>query len=514
MKKIPTAIAVIKEDRQAFGLLVSKAGSLTEAFAHPITSVPLSIANADSTLRQSEKASLQRFLVNESQCVKSVPPQNAVWIVDGMAAVRSLKPKPTYRAWMNSLINFITPEVQVNANEVHIVNDSYFEKSVKNETRRKRGEPGPRVHLEGYDQNMLQGAKWQEFLHRNENKNDLIQLLARFLKEDGVYNGTIPLVFTSSNATFRVCDGTVAEVDECNHEEADTRLILHAAASTQDVVIVAKDTDVLVLMVWAYVVLNVEQKWYFKKDHDKFVDIGEICSYLGREICLRLPALHAISGCDTTSYFYNVGKVKLIKKVLKSPERLALLDSLGKERELGDRDMEEVQEFVRVVMYPGKENESYVATRVRLYWQAYHWLRCTVAQVEVLPFEDCGWKWVAEESSIKPIWFTCSQLPPSLQRRRQTKKARVTRISDGEDANDENSSRENDSPPTKRRRREKPNKQTNCDNVYSADSEDNNTHHTSSEVEEKDTSNSDECESDWEVLDFSSSDDSGDDWIS
>ena len=249
---------------------------------------------------------------------------------------------------------------------------------------------------------MLQGAKWQEFLHRNENKNDLIQLLARFRKEDGVYNGTIPLVFTSSNATFRVCDGTVAEVDECNHEEADTRLILHAAASTQDVVIVAKDTDVLVLMVWAYVVLNVEQKWYFKKAHDKFVDVGEICSYLGREICLCLPALHAISGCDTTSYFYNVGKVKLIKKVLKSPERLALLDSLGKERELGDRDMEEVQEFVRVVMYPGKENESYVATLVRLYhnmkvksslslapdshslkqailrahWQAYHWLYC------------------------------------------------------------------------------------------------------------------------------------------
>ncbi len=92
VKRTPAAVTVVKEDRQAFGLLVSKAGSLEEAFTHPITTVPLLIATADSTLRQSDKVTLQRFLLEESQCIKDVPPKSAVWIVDGMAAVRCLKP--------------------------------------------------------------------------------------------------------------------------------------------------------------------------------------------------------------------------------------------------------------------------------------------------------------------------------------------------------------------------------------------------------------------------------------
>ncbi len=94
--------------------------------------------------------------------------------------------------------------------------------------------------------------------------------------------------------------------------------------------------------------------------------MGDICSHFGRDLCL-LPASHALSGCDTTSYFYNVGKVKLLKKVIKSPRYLALLDSLGKEKVVSDSDIEDVQKFVQTVMYSGKDKESYVETRVRLY---------------------------------------------------------------------------------------------------------------------------------------------------
>lgn len=215
------------------------------------------------------------------------------------------------------------------------------------------------------------------------------------------------------------------------------------------------------------------------------------------------------------------------------------MDSLGKERELNDSDIEEVKEFVWVVMYSGKENESYVATRVRLYhnmkvksslslppdlhslkqailrahWQTYYWLRCTEAQVEDLSFEGCGWTWVVQESRIKPVWFTCSQMPPSLQRGRPSKKARAKRVSESEDASDESSCRDKGSPPTKRRRWSKPNKPTNCDKLYNADNEDNDTDYHASDVEEDDTNNPNEFESEWEVSDFSSSDDSCDDWI-
>ena len=126
-------------------------------------------------------------------------------------------------------------------------------------------------------------------------------------------------VFTACNAKFPLFNGSVHEMEKFNHEEANTRLILHAVESKQDVVIVAKDTDVLVLMVWAFAFLNVERKWFFRKDDGQFADVGEIGSYFGRGVCLRLPSLHALSGCDTSSYFYSVGKVKLLKRVIKSP---------------------------------------------------------------------------------------------------------------------------------------------------------------------------------------------------
>ena len=215
---------------------------------------------------------------------------------------------------------------------------------------------------------MLQGSKWHEFLHQNENKTDLIRLIARFLKEDECYTGAMPLVFTVCNEKFPVLNGSAQEMEKCNHEEADTRLILHAVKSTQDVVIVAKDTDVLVLMVWAFAFLNIKRKWVFRKDDGQFADVGEICSHFGRDFCLHLPALHALSGCDSISYFYNAGMVKLLKTVIKSPQYLALPGSLGKEKEVSDSNIENVQKFLQKAMYSGKDKESYVET-VRMVWK-------------------------------------------------------------------------------------------------------------------------------------------------
>ena len=77
-----------------------------------------------------------------------------------------------------------------------------------------------------------------------------------------------------------------------------------------DVGVVAKDTDVLVLLIWAYVKYNVSRKWYLKYETDKYADIGAICDYFGKNIALLLPVFHSITGCDTTSYFFRAGKCK------------------------------------------------------------------------------------------------------------------------------------------------------------------------------------------------------------
>ena len=42
--------------------------------------------------------------------------------------------------------------------------------------------------------------------------------------------------------------------------------------------------------------------WCLKIDYKKFIDVGKIVEYYGKDVVLKLPHIHAITGCDTTSY--------------------------------------------------------------------------------------------------------------------------------------------------------------------------------------------------------------------
>ena len=107
---------------------------------------------------------------------------------------------------------------------------------------------------------MLQGEKWQEFLHSGENKNALISLMSNFFESDeGRKHLNLPTIITSGKRNIKIQDRHVTEMFNCNHEEADTRLILHAVLLEGDVVVVAKDTDVLILMIWAYSWTRIEE---------------------------------------------------------------------------------------------------------------------------------------------------------------------------------------------------------------------------------------------------------------
>ena len=128
-----------------------------EAFSHCITSLPLSVATPDGELRQSDKASLRNFLNNEAGATSKIIPKKAAWFVDGMAAVRSLKPKETFEEWIDTLLRFITPLDGAEATVTGMINDTYTAYSTKAGTRKKRGE-GTRTHVEGVKQHMPSGC--------------------------------------------------------------------------------------------------------------------------------------------------------------------------------------------------------------------------------------------------------------------------------------------------------------------------------------------------------------------
>jgi hypothetical protein len=61
--KQPRKVSVLKEDRQAFGDLLSKSIDIEEAMQYPLTSVPLAIATPEETLRPASKHLLRNFII-------------------------------------------------------------------------------------------------------------------------------------------------------------------------------------------------------------------------------------------------------------------------------------------------------------------------------------------------------------------------------------------------------------------------------------------------------------------
>ena len=56
------------------------------------------------------------------------------------------------------------------------------------------------------------------------------------------------VVITNNIETWFITDQYLEQLFESNHEEADTRMVLHALYKNTNTVIVSKDTDVLILL--------------------------------------------------------------------------------------------------------------------------------------------------------------------------------------------------------------------------------------------------------------------------
>ena len=101
----------------------------------------------------------------------------------------------------------------------------------------------------------------------------------------------------------------------CNHEEADTRNVVHIShAGAKTIYVRAVDRDVVVILTGAFFDLIVTQPltsiWVRggMDKHYRFYHINATCSRLGDPQSRALPVFHAYSGCDTTSTFKGKSK--------------------------------------------------------------------------------------------------------------------------------------------------------------------------------------------------------------
>ena len=104
------------------------------------------------------------------------------------------------------------------------------------------------------------------------------------------------------------------------------------------------------MIIWAYQKFEGQNKWYFKVKAEKYDDIGKTCNNFGKDLCYSTPVCHAISGHDTTSYFWNRKSYKTNrKKLLPHQGKIAIIDDLAKKTHI--ETVLGIRKFIHVVMY-------------------------------------------------------------------------------------------------------------------------------------------------------------------
>jgi hypothetical protein len=127
-------------------------------------------------------------------------------------------------------------------------------------------------------------------------------------------------------------------------EEADTRIILHALYSDKlyqennvqgCIVVKSPDTQVLVLYVHYFPKMkNTSELWFqtgfitSTKDCRRYIPVHELCKSLSSVVCEILPAAHALTGCDTTSSFFGIGKKSMFKALKETPNQFSDLSRI------------------------------------------------------------------------------------------------------------------------------------------------------------------------------------------
>ena len=64
------------------------------------------------------------------------------------------------------------------------------------------------------------------------------------------------------------------------------------------------------------------------KDCRRYIPVHKLCKSLSSVVCEILPAAHALTGCDTTSSFFAIGKKSMLKALKETPNQFSDLSRI------------------------------------------------------------------------------------------------------------------------------------------------------------------------------------------
>ncbi|XP_076078833.1 uncharacterized protein LOC143048849 [Mytilus galloprovincialis] len=283
---------------------------LDEFFPHENQAYPPSLSQFGQ-LRLGSKSDLLVPLEKMCVIVTEIPDVDAI-ILDGAVIVNILKPRfcKTFEDYSKQVFLPHINNYLKSCSRIDVIWDEYRQDNLKALTRGKRGK-GIRRRVQA--DSTIPG-NWESFLRTDDNKTELFAYLAEQLL---TLTPSVQTTVVSTKGSEVVCnkpDKNNGNLSPCNHEEADTRILLHVAdavkSGMQKIMIRTVDTDVVVIAVSAVHKLNITSLWmaFGVGKNFRYIPVHEIALFMGPSKSNALLFFHAFSGCDQVSSFSNRGK--------------------------------------------------------------------------------------------------------------------------------------------------------------------------------------------------------------
>jgi len=140
----------------------------------------------------------------------------------------------------------------------------------------------------------------------------------------------------------------------CDHEEADTRIILHClyashhSTASSTIVVHSPDIDVFVLLLhYSHQIPQPLLLHTGSGNNRRIVLVHKCANELDSDICAALPSFHAFTGCDMTSASVRKGKKGPLKQLCNNHAAVEAFKNVGTNADVvSDTILKEIEKYV------------------------------------------------------------------------------------------------------------------------------------------------------------------------
>ncbi len=314
-------VVELKNDMKFVSRLLAIANTrdinMKNVMTYSLRKYPSPFATINGEMIKTPKSKLLHILEEraENPVLDDFPPQNAL-MIERMAIIQTMKNVPeTFGLFAESLFQSIISLADTsNSSRVDFIVDTYPDISIKNLERNRRAAGGSAViKIMGPTQKVPR--QFKKFLSNGKNKEFLIEFFFQHLKQIKNLHGkltNLTVFVTHGKHCHQIYANTQEEmqIEEClelfcDHEEADTCLLLHAqnsAVTHNNIVIRSPDTDVFILLLGHKP--EIRASLFFQTgvgNKRRILAIDNIYNSLGPELCSALISFHAFLG----EYYIN-----------------------------------------------------------------------------------------------------------------------------------------------------------------------------------------------------------------